>query len=487
MMLAVTDEEARVLDEVLDAQLAEMRVELARTDDRAFRSDLRDRYDHLERVRSAPGFGRRHRRSLRLGSRSSDRQERARHRRIIGGWVRFVARFSSLPSGWSGASAFAAPPRKLGPWGEDPAVVPDYAPTEERRAPKLYDNTRIFARLPSRATRPASTTCCSSVTPTCAAAGTSSAAPTSPCRFVLGKEPPIKLWGPEDHSDFYVSIPRVHLRRGEPRRGDGVGPRRHQGRIHRRRPRPLRRPPAAARDLALVRSRLQRRRGRRGAHARAPASRPHRRALAAFEAAQPDAAGCDYGRPSSDSAIKGHFYVGTMRYAAGAIGWDHPEVRARVERLAAADDRVDRAARPCAAALVAGRRAPGVADRGVRRALHRAALGLRRTKPSRSLEPMPSAECAVVVSVATSPDRPLACSPRRASAASASPPSIVKGDFHAARAPVRRPPSSRPASSSSPSAATRSPGSGSATAKKRSLATASSSTREIRRRRRGRT
>jgi hypothetical protein len=52
MMLAVTDEEARVLDEVLDAQLAEMRMELARTDDRAFRSDLRDRYDHLERVRA---------------------------------------------------------------------------------------------------------------------------------------------------------------------------------------------------------------------------------------------------------------------------------------------------------------------------------------------------------------------------------------------------------------------------------------------------
>ena len=52
MMLAVTDEEARVLDEVLDAQLAEMRMEIARTDDRAFRSDLRDRYDHLERLRA---------------------------------------------------------------------------------------------------------------------------------------------------------------------------------------------------------------------------------------------------------------------------------------------------------------------------------------------------------------------------------------------------------------------------------------------------
>jgi hypothetical protein len=52
MMLAVTDEEARVLDELLDAQLAEMRMELARTDDRAYRSDLRDRYDHIERIRN---------------------------------------------------------------------------------------------------------------------------------------------------------------------------------------------------------------------------------------------------------------------------------------------------------------------------------------------------------------------------------------------------------------------------------------------------
>ena len=51
MMLAITDEEARVLDEMLDGQLRSMRLEIAHTDDRAYRSDLRDRYDHLERVR----------------------------------------------------------------------------------------------------------------------------------------------------------------------------------------------------------------------------------------------------------------------------------------------------------------------------------------------------------------------------------------------------------------------------------------------------
>jgi hypothetical protein len=51
MMLPVTDEEARVLDDLLAAHLKEMRMEIANTDDRAFRSDLRDRYDHLERLR----------------------------------------------------------------------------------------------------------------------------------------------------------------------------------------------------------------------------------------------------------------------------------------------------------------------------------------------------------------------------------------------------------------------------------------------------
>ncbi len=50
MMLAVTEEEARELGEVLDERLREMRLELARTDDRAYRSDLRDRYEHLERL-----------------------------------------------------------------------------------------------------------------------------------------------------------------------------------------------------------------------------------------------------------------------------------------------------------------------------------------------------------------------------------------------------------------------------------------------------
>ncbi len=51
MMLPVTDEEATALDELLEQKLRDMRLEIAHTDDRAYRSDLRDRYDHLERLR----------------------------------------------------------------------------------------------------------------------------------------------------------------------------------------------------------------------------------------------------------------------------------------------------------------------------------------------------------------------------------------------------------------------------------------------------
>jgi len=51
MMLPVTDEEMTALDELLDQKLRDMRLEIAHTDDRAYRSDLRDRYDHLERLR----------------------------------------------------------------------------------------------------------------------------------------------------------------------------------------------------------------------------------------------------------------------------------------------------------------------------------------------------------------------------------------------------------------------------------------------------
>ncbi len=327
------------------------------------------------------------------------------------------------------ASIAVAAPHKLGPWGEDPAVVPDYAPTEERRAPKLYDNTRVFGRLePRDAPRldDVLLVCHAMVRGTWDFLG----APDVTLRFALGKEPPIKLWGPEDHSDFYVSIPRIHLATGD--RVDvtawdrdvtkveyiGIAHARYDGHL------PLHvtshwfdldcNAVEADEALTLARPHLDRIDER----------------LAALEAARPDAAAWDYGRPTGDGAIKGHFYVGTMRYAAGAVGWDHPEVRARVERLAAAEAAWTKNRASVAATLIAGRRPPHVATDafGARFSAERWVCG-QKAKPL--LEAMPTSECAVVVRVAVSPDRPLACS--RAGLGRVSVAAIDrKGDFHAA-------------------------------------------------------
>ncbi|HEY2748865.1 MAG TPA: hypothetical protein VGL86_29795 [Polyangia bacterium] len=327
------------------------------------------------------------------------------------------------------ASIAAAAPSKRGPWGEDPAVVPDYAPTEERRAPKLYDNTRVFARLPERdAPRldDALLVCHAIVRGSWDFLG----APDVTLRFVLGKEPAIKLWGPEDHSDFYVSIPRIHLAAGD--RVDvtawdrdvtkveyiGVAHGRYDGHL------PLHVTShwfdldcnAVETDEALT------------------LARPHLdridERLAAFEAARPDAAVWDYGRSLGDGAIKGRFYVGTMRYAAGAVGWDHPEVRARVARLAAAEVAWQKARATAAAALLASRRAPGVTTDafGAHFTTERWVCG-QKARPL--FEAIPASECAVVVRVAVPPDRPLPCS--RAGLTGIAAAAIDRhGDFHAA-------------------------------------------------------
>ena len=216
------------------------------------------------------------------------------------------------------ASALAAP-RKLGPWGEDPAVVPDYAPVEERRAPKLYDNTRIFKRLQQRdAAR------LDDVLLVCHAMVRGNwdflGGPDVTFRFVLGKEPPIKLWGPEDHWDFYVSIPRIHLANGdrvEVTAWDrdvtkveyiGVARGRYDGHL------PLQ---VTSRWFDVDCNAVE-------ADEALQLARPHLdridERIGVLEAARPNAAVWDYGRPDSDGAVKGRFFVGTMRYAADTVG-----------------------------------------------------------------------------------------------------------------------------------------------------------------------
>jgi hypothetical protein len=46
--VSIGSDEARELCQVVDEKLREMRMEIARTDDRDYREDLKKRYDHLE-------------------------------------------------------------------------------------------------------------------------------------------------------------------------------------------------------------------------------------------------------------------------------------------------------------------------------------------------------------------------------------------------------------------------------------------------------
>ncbi|HEX9104535.1 MAG TPA: hypothetical protein VF997_20125 [Polyangia bacterium] len=322
-----------------------------------------------------------------------------------------------------------AAPKKLGPWGEDPAVVPDYAPVEERRAPKLYDNTRVFARLPARDAERLEDVlllCHASVRGSWDFFG----APDVTLRFVFGKQPPIKLWGPEDHSDFYVSIPRVHLASGD--RVDvtawdrdvtkveyiGVGHGRYDGHL------PLQ---VTGRWFTLDCNAVE-------MDEALALARPHLdridERIATLEAARPDVVKWDYGRPASDAAVRGRFYVGTMRYAAGALGWDHPEVRARVARLAAAEAAWSERREAVAAELVASRRPRGeaVAAFGATFTVEKWVCG-RQAKPL--LAALPTSECAIVVAVTAPPERPLECGQLQLGTVGVGAVDR-RGDFHAA-------------------------------------------------------
>ena len=126
-----------------------------------------------------------------------------------------------------------------------------------------------------------------------------------------------------------------------------------------------------------------------------------------------------------------------MRYAAGAIGWDHPEVRARVERLAAAEATWSQRRQAVAAALVAGRRPRGEAVEafGATFTVARWVCG-QQAKPL--LATLPTSECAIVVAVTAPPERPLACG--RLQLGTVGVGAVDRhGDFHAAWPACRAP------------------------------------------------
>jgi hypothetical protein len=133
------------------------------------------------------------------------------------------------------ASPAGATP-KLGYWGEDPKLVPWFAPVEERRAPKLPDSGPIWKSLSVDDGRvfaddleDALLVCYAEISGKCGRRNYAASwvppscrddwdwfnGPDALFRFQFGKDAPINLWGAEDHWKMYVSIPRLHMKHGE--------------------------------------------------------------------------------------------------------------------------------------------------------------------------------------------------------------------------------------------------------------------------------
>src|SRR5262245_800919 len=125
----------------------------------------------------------------------------------------------------------AAAAERRGKWGELPSHVPEFAPTQERRAPKLPANNKLWAEVAGGTVERldgALLICYAEITPKHGQKGAPHAASYVPAgadwdtfngpdtlfRWQIGKQQ-VAQWGPEDHWKMYISIPAVTLGRGE--------------------------------------------------------------------------------------------------------------------------------------------------------------------------------------------------------------------------------------------------------------------------------
>ncbi len=127
----------------------------------------------------------------------------------------------------------------LGEWGEDPAKVPGFALRQERRAPKMPDAAAAMADLPARSVARVDDALLICLTEIYSRNGQEPlfyhyklgppdagrprldrdwdqfGGPDALVQVRLRDDPPIMLFGPEDHWGFYFSVPQVRLVRGE--------------------------------------------------------------------------------------------------------------------------------------------------------------------------------------------------------------------------------------------------------------------------------
>jgi hypothetical protein len=263
---------------------------------------------------------------------------------------------------------------KVGPWGEDPSKVPPFAPTEERRAPKVPAGDKLWKEFQTDREREryedSLMVCLVEIGPHIDKAGRvmgdiatlglgELANADATLRFKFRKEPTIVLWGPRKHNAFYISVPAVAIARGDKlelsmvdRGLFGNKPLGHASLIW-----DAHSPFELTNDKWVARCTLL---DPEETMARAkPWIESVDRLMAEVLGAKVDPSQNNFGRPGEAiSQLQGRFrdlftHEGNFRYAAGFLGWTHPEIQSRLVAFKKAMDDFDGEAAKVVASLLA--------------------------------------------------------------------------------------------------------------------------------------
>jgi hypothetical protein len=113
-----------------------------------------------------------------------------------------------------------APPKPPDPkptvndWGENSAVVPSWPPPQDRRAPQIPKGWQLAEKMaPAEMNLSDGLLVCHGVLEKLS--WDTFAGPDTLVRFRIGNQRAISFWGPEDSFDFYISIPRLTMAKGD--------------------------------------------------------------------------------------------------------------------------------------------------------------------------------------------------------------------------------------------------------------------------------
>jgi len=246
-----------------------------------------------------------------------------------------------------------------GKWGEDPRLVPDFGYRQERRAPKMPDAGRYLSALGAAtktALADALLICHVETYPRigsapfwykyklgqpnpnrriCQTDWDPLNGPDVLLRFRFRDEYPISLFGPEDHWGFFISIPRVRLGIGEQLAvklwdrdfADDDEHGQYMGEAQLRFDGTL--PFLLRSEFFTMRcSAMDSERALAAAQGNLEALD---RSLSQALAWHPDPGSWNLGANLDAEHAKSEYGSGIFRYAAGFLGWDHPEIQRRLK------------------------------------------------------------------------------------------------------------------------------------------------------------